>query len=91
VLKLPHVAQLVRDEVLVDRGALQQHEVARRVAAKAPEARHAEEPGHHEQPDAAEVNRLGIEAEPVEPRLRPPEDFPALFGYETTHERCSEH
>jgi hypothetical protein len=79
VLELPDVAELVDDEVLVDRRVLQQDQVTRGVAAEAPEAGHAEQPGHGQDPHAVEVDRLEVEAEPVEAGLRPREQL-ALAG-----------
>ena len=85
------MAELVDHEVLVDVRPPQQHEVARGVAAKAAEARYAKQPWRDDEPHSAEVDRLGVEAEPVEPGLRPPEEFRAFRGYETEHEHPSEH
>jgi hypothetical protein len=50
---------------------LQEDQVSRGVAAEAPEAGHAEEPGRDHDAHAGQVDRLGIEIEPVEPGLRP--------------------
>jgi hypothetical protein len=43
--------------------------VSRRVSAEAPEAGHPEEPGGDQYPHAAQVDRLGVEVEPIEPGL----------------------
>lgn len=64
------MAQLVDHEVLVEHRALQQDQVPRGVSAEAAEARDSEQPGGDDDPDAAQVDRLGIELEPVEPGLR---------------------
>jgi len=64
------VAQLVDHEVLVEHRALQQDQVPRGVPAEAAKARNTEQPRRDDDPDAAQVDRLGIELEPVEPGLR---------------------
>jgi hypothetical protein len=69
------VTELVDHEVLVDRRVLQQDEMARGVSAEAPEAGDAEQPGRDDYADAAQVDRLRVEVEPVEPRLGPCECF----------------
>ena len=74
------MAELVDDEVLVERGVLEEDEVAGRVAAEAPEARHAEQPRDDEQPDSAHVDGLGVELEAVEPSLRAFEHLAPLQG-----------
>jgi hypothetical protein len=56
----------VHHEVLVDCRVLQQDEVARGVSAEAPEAGDAEQPGRDDYADAAKVDRLRVEVEPVE-------------------------
>jgi hypothetical protein len=66
------VAELVDDEVLVDVRALEQDEVTGRVPAEAPEAWHPEQPGGDHQPDAVQINRLGIQPETIEASLRAP-------------------
>ena len=65
------MAELVDDEVFVERRALQENEVARGVALEAAKARYAKQPGHNEDANAADVNRLGVALQPVEPLLRP--------------------
>ena len=64
------MAELVDDQVLVEAWPLQQDQVPCGVAAEAPEAGHAEEPGRDDDADGAQVDRLGIEVEPVEPSFR---------------------
>ena len=66
------MAELVDNEVLVDLRPLQQHEVTGGVAAEAPEARHPEQAGGDDQPDAVQIDRFGIQAQTVEARLRAP-------------------
>jgi hypothetical protein len=61
VLELPDVAELVDDEVLVDPRALQQNQVPGGIAAEAPEPGNREQPRRHYEPDAVEIDRLGIE------------------------------
>jgi hypothetical protein len=73
VLKLPHVAELVDDQVLVDARSPEQDEVAGGVAAEAPEAGDGEQPRRDHQPHAVQIDRLGIEREPVQTRFRPAE------------------
>ena len=69
-LELPDVAELVDDEVLVERRALQEDEMPGGVAAEAPEAGDAEQPRRDHDADAAQVDRLGIEIEAIEAGLR---------------------
>jgi hypothetical protein len=64
------VAQLVDDEVLVEGSVPQKDQVSCGVAAEAPEARHAEEPRGNHDAHAAQIDRLGIEVESIEPGLR---------------------
>ena len=67
------MAQLVDDEVLVRQRRLHENQVPRGIAAEAPETGDTEEPRRHDHAHAAEVDRLGIEVEPVEPGLGPAE------------------
>ena len=64
------MAELVDDEVLVERRALQEDEMPRGVSAKAAEAGDAEQPGSYDEADAAQVDRIRIQLEAVEARLR---------------------
>ena len=64
------MAELVDDEVLVERRALQEDEMPRGVSAEAAEAGDAEQPGSDDDADAAQVDRFRIEVEAVEARLR---------------------
>jgi hypothetical protein len=72
------VAQLVDYEVLVGHRVLQQDQMPRRVAAKASEARYAEQPRRDDDANAAHIHRLGIELEPVEACLRAFEQLAAI-------------
>jgi hypothetical protein len=56
----------VDHEVLVDCRLLQQDEMARGVSAEAPEAGDPEQPGRDDNADAAKVDRLRVEVEPVQ-------------------------
>jgi hypothetical protein len=53
------VAELVDQQVLVECRLLQQDEMPSGVAAEAPEARDAKQPGRDDDADAAKVDRLG--------------------------------
>ena len=70
VLHLPHVAELVRDEVVGRVRAAQQDRPHERVAVVAAQAGQAEEPGRVDDPHAVDPDRLRIEVEAVEPGLR---------------------
>ena len=72
------MAELVDDEVLVERRALQENEMAGGVSAEEPEARDAEQPRRDDDADAAEVHGLRIELEPVETSLRALEQLAPL-------------
>jgi hypothetical protein len=64
------VAELVDDQILVERWTLQQDEVPRRVPPEAAEARNAKQPGRDDDADTAQVDRSRVEVETIEPRLR---------------------
>jgi len=59
----------MNDEVLVHVRPLQEDEVPRCISAEAPEAGQPEEPRRDHDPHAVEVDRLGVEVEPIEPGL----------------------
>ncbi len=63
------MTQLVDDEVLVHVRPLQENQVPRGVSAEARKAGHPEEPRCDQYPHAAQVDRLGVEVEPIEPGL----------------------
>ncbi len=64
------MTQLVDDEVVVDFRPLEDDQMSRGVAAEPPEAGHTEEPGGDHDAHAAQVDRLWVEVEPIEPGLR---------------------
>jgi hypothetical protein len=74
------VAQLVDDQVLVRHRVLHEDQMPRCVAAEAAKARYAEEPGRDDDANAAQVDRLGIEVEPVQASLRPLEQLAPVEG-----------
>jgi hypothetical protein len=85
VLELPDVAELVDDEVFVERRALQENEMAGCVPAEAPEPGDAEQPRRDDDTNTAQVDRLRIELEPIQPCLRAFEQF----GPGLRHRRAS--
>jgi hypothetical protein len=74
------VAQLVDDEVLVGHRVLHEDQVSRGVPAEAAKARYAEQPGRDDDANATQVDRLGIELEPVQASLRPLEQLAPVQG-----------
>jgi predicted DNA-binding protein (UPF0251 family) len=70
VLHLPDVTELVRDEVVRRVRAAKQDRPHERVAVVAAQARQAEEPGGVDDTHAVDPDRLRVEVEGVEPRLR---------------------
>jgi hypothetical protein len=68
------------DEVLVGDGVLQEDQMPRGVTAEAAKARYAEQPGRDDDANAAQVDRLGIELEPVQASLRPSEQLAPVQG-----------
>jgi hypothetical protein len=71
LLHLPYVTELVRDEVVRRVGVAHEDRPHQGVAVVAAEPRHPEEPWRDEDPDPPQRDRLGVEVERVEPRLRP--------------------
>jgi predicted DNA-binding protein (UPF0251 family) len=69
VLHLPHVTQLVRDEVVGGVRTAKQDRPHQRVAVIAAQPGQAEEPGRDEHPRALDPDGPRIEIEGVEPRL----------------------
>ena len=72
VLQLPHVTELVHEQVVVvaARFPPQEDRPVRRIAVEPPEPREAEEPRRDEHAHALRANRPRVEAEVVQPRLR---------------------
>ena len=72
VLVLPHVTELVRDELVGDLAerVLEQDQVGHVVAAEAPEPRQPEQPRHVQDAHAVEAQRPAIERLPLEPSAR---------------------
>ena len=72
MLQLPHVAELVSDEVVVpeQRARAQEDGEVQRVAVEAAKPRQAVEPGRDEEADVSDPHRPRIEVEPVEALFR---------------------
>ena len=64
------MAQLVDDQILVGRRALQEDQMPRGIPPEAPEAGNAKQPGRDDDANAAQVDRSRVEIQTIEPRLR---------------------
>jgi hypothetical protein len=72
------VAELVAEEVLVDRGLPEEDRLPGRVPVEAPEPRQPEENGHEEDSHPVDADRLRVEAKPVESGLGALEELATL-------------
>jgi hypothetical protein len=79
-LKLPDMAEFVHDEVLIKRRAFQEDEMSRGVSAEAAKAGDTEQPRRDDEANAAKINWLGVELQPVQPRLRAFEQLAAIHA-----------
>ncbi len=70
LLALPDVAELVREKVVRDVGALQQDRPPERVARVTAQERETEEPRRDDDADPVGADGCRVVVEPVEPRLR---------------------
>src|SRR5687768_2933896 len=70
VLHLPEMAELVREEILSRVRAPEQDRPPERIAVVAAKARHTEEPRRDAHAHTREIDRRGVQVEPIEPGLR---------------------
>src|SRR2546430_17447228 len=71
VLQLPHMAELVHEQVLVSALRPEQDRAVERVTVEATEPRETEQPRHDDDAHAAKRDRPRIEVEAVAPPLGP--------------------